>query len=194
VKEQKELYVLLHHLKNCPADFLTFNHAAGSKPITEALVYDLFRTVSGDVTVSHKSLPDAGKLLWKLGENDHRSIHVGIWFFHQPLFTKDPSLAKGIRTFLFERLPELCQYVKCEEWLENEDRAEEFIREALRCCNIFIDGETAEEAQDRLDALSTIKRQKVLEETNGSLLRMKAIRQAMAEQKAREAANVYGRE
>lgn len=194
MKEQKELYALIQHLRNCPHDFQQFNHKPGSQPVTEALAYDLFRKVVGNFNASHESLPDVGNLVWKLGDEEYRAIHIGIWFFHQPLFEGNASLVKGIRTFLFERLPELTGYVKADAWLEHEDRAEEFVREALRCCNMPIDGETEHEAQDRLDALSSIKRHQVLAQTNESLQRMKAIRQAMAEQKAREAANVYGRE
>lgn len=194
MKDQKEIYTLIKHLRNCPHDFLEFNHQPGTKPVTEALVYDLFRKVVGNFNVSRESLPDVDKLVWQLGDEEYRAIHIGVWFFHHQLFGDNPSLIKSIRVFLFERLPELTPYVKAMAWLEDEDRAEEFVREALRCCNMLIDGETEHEAQDRLDALSSVKRQQVLEQTNESLARMKAIRQAMAEKKAREAANVYGRE
>lgn len=193
MREQKELYALLRHLKNCPNDFLEPGQQAGAKPVTEALVYDLFRNVMGNLTASKDTLPDIISSLWAKDENVYKSINIGVWFLTQPLFTQ-PSRVDGIRIFLFDRLPQLCQYVKYQQWIDDEDRAEEFVREALQCCNLFVDGETLAEAQDKLEGLSTIKRQRVLEETNESTERMRAIRQAMAEKKAREAANVYGRE
>ncbi|MFZ6008784.1 MAG: hypothetical protein ACOYXT_00435, partial [Bacteroidota bacterium] len=127
-------------------------------------------------------------------ENESLSIQIGIWFFHHPLFVNNRKLPDPIKEFLLIRLPVLSKYVDHKQWLDDEDRTEEFIREALQSCKILIDDETPAEAHDRLEALSTLKRQKVITETNESLERMKKIRQKMAEQKAREAANVYGRE
>ncbi|RAW00364.1 hypothetical protein [Pseudochryseolinea flava] len=190
MKKQKELFALLHHLKNCPSDFLDVKENL-SKMITKALIADLFRKLFNDF----EDDKDLKALLSQLNvsENEYRAIRVATWFFDQPLF-HDNNLQDGITSFLFERLPLLSKHVKAETWLDDEDRTEEFVREALRSCHVLIDGESEDEAQDRLDALSTIKRLKILEETNAPLLRMKAIRQAMAEKKAREAANVYGRE
>lgn len=187
---QKELFVLLHHLKNCPIEFIQVPEGS-SKAVTKALLSDFFRSMSNDFEEDKHLNALLGQM--NFPEEAYRSIRIGVWFLHQPIFQNE-LLFEGTSSFLFERLPLLSKHVKSELWLEDEDRAEEFVREALWCCQVFVDGESLDEAQDRLDALSTTKRLKVLEETNAPLLRMKAIRQAMAEQKAREAANVYGRE
>lgn len=195
MKDKKDLYTLLHHLRNCPPEFPQLTNELGLMNYTVALIYDVYRGIYGDFTVPHDKLPSLNDFSWRYyGENECRSIQIGTWFFTYPLFQNQPSLAEGIKTFLLNKLPALSVFVNYQQWLDDEDRAEEFVREALQCCDILIDGETLEEAQDRLDALSTLKRQKVLKETNESMERMKAIRQKMAEQKAREAANVYGRE
>ena len=191
----KELFALLHHLRDCPPEFLAIGRTPEEKVNTTALLYDLFRLVYGDYTVTTSQLPSLKELsIQYYGENESRSIHIGIWFFSFPLFHTKPQLLVGIKNFLLNRLPALCRYINYQAWLEDEDRSEEFVREALQCCSMLIDGETLEESQDRLDALSTLKRHKILKETNESMERMKAIRQKMEEQKAREAANVYGRE
>ena len=193
--DDTELYGLIHHLRNCPPEFQLHGHEPGRMEGTTALLYDLFRRVYGDVTVRHEVLPSLLQLDWRyFKENESRSIHIGIWFFSYSFFYNKPELLEGIKNFLLTRLPILCTYVKHEQWMEDEDRAEEFIREALQCCDLLLDHETKEEAQDRLDALSTVKRQEVLRETNESMERMKAIRKKMAEQKSREAANAYSRE
>lgn len=160
-----------------------------------ALLSDLFRVACGNFLGPDKEFPPVHEIqTFNFSENEIYSMHVGIWLFHHPLFAGKPELLPSFKHFLLNRLPTLCSFIQHQQWIDDEDRAEEFIREALQYCNMLLDGETAEEAQDKLDALSTLKRNRVLEETNESLLRMKAIREAMAAQKAREAANVYGRE
>lgn len=192
MNEKKDLYSLIHHLKEYPMEFQQLVPDAGNVTIIRALVSDLYRAITGNFSASEPPLKDLE--IRYFDENTTRSIYLGIWFFHHHIFLSQPALLDSINTFLLRRLPALCFHVKHQQWLEDEDRSEEFIREALAGCGMLIDGETQAEAADRLDGLSTMKRQKVLKETNESLERMKAIRQKMAEQKAREAANVYGRD
>jgi hypothetical protein len=194
MKEKQDLYALIHHLKEFPLEFQQLTDA-GNITITRALVTDLLRVIGGDFAAPDSKLPSLKDFEVRFfNENTTRSIHLGVWFFHHPFFLRQPALMDSISKFLLQRVPALCAHVKHQQWVEDEDRSEEFIREALQSCNILIDGETLEEAADRLDAISTLKRNRVLKETNESIERMKAIRQKMAEQKARESANVYGRD
>jgi hypothetical protein len=192
---QKEIYSLIHHLRNCPAEFFVVKDERQQGQLHVALLCDLIRTVYGDYSITERELPVLRSVPSFAGSpNETSSMRIGVWFFHHPMFNKKPQLIEDINRFLTQRLRMLSTYVNYQDWLNDEDRAEEFVREALQACGIELDGETADEAQDRLDALSTLKRHKVLQETNESLLRMKAVREAMAAKKAREAANVYGRE
>lgn len=194
MKEKQDLYALIHHLKEYPLEFQQIPDP-GNIAMTKALVADLLRAICGDFAVPDSKLPSLKDFEIRFfNENTTRSIHLAVWFFHHPMFLSQPALMNGITKFILQRIPELCAHVKHQQWVEDEDRSEEFIREVLQACNALIDGETIEEATDRLDAISTLKRQRVLKETNESLERTKAIRQKMAEQKAREAANVYGRD
>jgi hypothetical protein len=195
MSQKQDLYSLLHHLKEFPTEFQQLKPDAGNVFVLKALLNDLYRAICGDFAVTENKLPSLKEIDIRYFNQDiTRSIYLGVWFFHHPIFIRHPELLEKINTFLLKRLPELCSYVAHQQWLDDEDRSEEFIREALQCCNMSIDGETHEEAADRLDALSTLKRQRVLKETNESMERMKAIRKKMAEDKAREAANVYGRD
>lgn len=185
---------LLFHLKKCPADFLQPAIGFPSGVIhTTALIADVYRNVWGNVAIDDAALP-AVEVSRKLTGNEVVSIHIGAWFFFHPFFLNQPRILPGVQEFLFTHLPEVSRYVNAAEWIEEEDRAEEFVRLALRCCGLLPAGETAEEAADRLEALNTLKRREVLHQTAESLQRIKEIRQKMAEAKAREAANVYGRE
>jgi hypothetical protein len=195
MNQKQDLYALIHHLKEYPLEFQQLKHDAGNFTVTRALISDLYRAICGDFAVPEGKLPSMKDFeIRYFNENTTRSIYLGVWFFHHPIFLSQPALLDKINTFLLRRLPPLCEHVTHQQWVDDEDRSEEFIREALQCCNMSIDGETPDEATDRLDALSTLKRQRVLKETNESMERMKAIRKKMAEDKAREAANVYGRD
>lgn len=184
---------LLFHLKNCPDDFLKPSLIHGGSINTHALLKDTYRNIFGDVTVSDEYVPYM-QVDDRFNNNHLVSIHIGCWFFFYSSFLNDKNILLGIQAFLFGDLSEVCPYVNYTEWIRDEDRAEEFIRLALKSCQLFPKRETEGEATDRLDALSTLKRRNVIQESNAALQRIKELRQKMAEAKAREAANVYGRE
>lgn len=188
-----DLYLLLSHLKNCPEVFFEKSQFHQGSIHTEALIADCFRLVSGNLLLDSSAIPDRDEVS-RLGERSLTAIHISCWFFSHRAFSRQPRLLAGIRNFMFHRLTELASYVDARQWVEDEDRNEEFVRVALDCCELVPDGESEIEAADRLDALSTVKRQAVLKESSEAFERMMEIRRKMAEQKAREAANVYGRE
>lgn len=184
---------LLFHLKNCPDDFLKPSVFSGGRVHTNALLMDVYRRVYGDKTVTDANLPGL-RADSSFDDNHLLSVHIGCWVFSHPSFANGRSTLRGVENFLFEELAKLSPYVNAAGWIQDEDRAEEFLRLALQTCRLLPEDESEAEAADRLDALSTTKRRSVLQESNAALQRIKEIRQKMAEAKAREAANVYGRE
>lgn len=182
-----DITALLFHLKNCPADFLkaTVN--------TNALLMDVYRNVFGSKAAPDTQLPQL-RANEDFDKNHLLSIQIGCWLFSHASFAGGKNVLQGMESFLFGVLAGLMPYVDHKDWIHDEDRSEEFIRLALASCNLMPGGESEAEAVDRLDALSTLKRRNVLQESNAAMQRIKEIRQKMAEAKAREAANVYGRE
>jgi hypothetical protein len=189
-----DLYPLLFHLKNCPGNFLELSaHFPKGNVNTEALVADCQRMVSDDFLLDIQNTKAAfSTLVWN--EATVTTIQMSCWFFAHPYFLGQPQLWDGMERFMFGVLPQIAPLVAVQSWIDDEDRTEEFVRLALDCCGVKLDGESENEAADRLAALSTIKRQQVLSETSNAFERMMEIRRKMAEDKAREAANVYGRE
>lgn len=189
-----DLYALLYHLRACPDDFLLppvgFDDGAVH---TKALVLDVYRQMHGNLLVSNEALPPLD-MDENLGINQAVSIQIGAWFFSHSVFQRQPQLLPGAEEFSFTYLPVVSRYVNGKDWIGDEDRSEEFVRLALHCCKLLPQGETEEEAADKFDALNTIKRRAVLHQSSEQMQRIKEIRQKMAEAKAREAANVYGRE
>lgn len=189
-----DIYTLFYHLKSCPEYFFQCPPLnRGVVPHTEVLLKDMYRKVHGDFSAQDAVLPTLVNL-WQYDENQLISMQVGCWLFHHSFFSGKPSWVIGIDDFLNDDLQALSPYVQAREWVEDEDRAEEFIRLILNRCGVIPAGETALEASDRLEALDTLKRQAVLRGSQASYDRIREIRRKMAEQKAREAANVYGRE
>ena len=189
-----DLYALLHHLRACPEAFLAPSLDSDSGIVhTDVLLRDLYRMIYGNLIAPDAALPDTDMVM-ESQENHRLNLQLSCWFFSHDFFLAKPQLLPGIHQYLFDELATLSEHVAHRQWVEDEDRAEEFVRLALAYCGVLPEGESAEEAADKLEALSTLKRQAVLRESNASLERAMEIRRKMAEQKAREAANVYGRE
>ena len=188
-----DLYKLLSHLKNCPDDFLKATGVTKGGIHTTALLSDCYRVVSGNFITGGNLVPSE-ITIYKLDLKCLVTIHIACWLFSFKFFQSKPDLIEGITTFMFEVLPVYSKYVDNSQWIADEDRTEEFVRLALNSCGILPEGESENEAADKLNALDTIKRLKVLQDSAGAFERMMEIRRTMAEQKAREAANVYGRE
>ncbi len=189
-----DLYSLMNHLKNCPFDFLKESVFTNKKEgiDTNALLLDCLRGI--DTTYDR---------VYKLGKDDefkHLSkdhilaLHISVWFFSHSDFKDKKDFAEKILDFMLNQLEVLSQYVPYRQWIEDEDRTEEFVRSALMSCGIYPQGETMDMAYDRLDSVSILKRNNVLAKSKAAYDRVIQIRKQMAEKKAREAANVYGRE
>ncbi|CZF87072.1 hypothetical protein [Grimontia marina] len=74
------------------------------------------------------------------------------------------------------------------------DRREEFIRVVLSALNLRPLGETKNQAEDRLQAVSSLERRKVLAAAKLAEQRAQDLRVALAKQKAKEAADKMMRE
>lgn len=188
-----DIYNFLDHLLKCPEVFFQIHPYDVDEPQTFILIKDLMRKRNNNFSMKDSEFPSFDEIS-NFDENHLISMQIGCWFFSYYLLPNSPRLVYDIHEFLFYDLKEISKYVKAMEWVEDEDRAEEFIRLALKSCNILPLGETTEEAADRLDALDTLKRLSVIRETNQALERAREIRRKMAEEKAKEAANMYGRE
>ena len=180
---------LIHHLKQCPPEFLAAPVIKGKGEVyTEALANDVVRMLAGDLTAPRTIAlkPD------RRSPAELLLIQICCWLLTHPFF-KDID-QRWVNDFFCNQLSAIAPLVKTELWTKDEERAEELARMTLKCSGYIPAGETREEALDRYDSVNTIKRLKVIEESNAAIERAKELRRKMAEQKAREAANVYSRE
>ena len=188
------VYTLIGHLKECPPAFLQESNLLDTEKglDTNALLLDLFREYSLDYILKSRLEPDLAASNYT---SDHlRAMQIAVWFFSSKELELSKTSIVNIQSFLFQDLLDLSNYVKYNAWLEDDDRAEEFVRTALMACEILPQGENVEEAMDRLESISILKRNNALLRSKKAFERVMEIRRKMAAKKAREAANVYGRE
>jgi hypothetical protein len=186
-----DVFELVTHLRKCPDSFLkpsVFLFKEGLNSI--ALIYDTYRNVSNDFLRNDFSIPKDVNL----NSNHWQAIHVSAWLLSHQNFINKPSIEDKLYNFWFEELREASAYVKFNEWVSDDERAEEMVRILLNCCEIIPNGENQDESTDKLSSLSSADRHKVLKQSYEAHERIMNIKREMAEKKAREAANTYGRE
>ncbi|OZG74750.1 hypothetical protein BTA51_03765 [Hahella sp. CCB-MM4] len=93
-----------------------------------------------------------------------------------------------------ETAKELTQAGSNNVYISDVDRREEFIRVVLSSLKLRPKGETGVQAEDRLQAVSSQERLKVLKASQAAEERAREIREALARQKAKEAADKMARE
>jgi len=191
-----KVYDLIDHLKKCPPDFLQAISSKGeSLQNTRALIADTFRKITGNYTTLEDEIP-AMETIMEFSKNKEHLLatRLACWLLNYKDFGSRNISIRQLQHYFYKELKTISEYVKANKWLEEEDRVEEFVRLALQSTSIIPDGETAAEAADRFAALSTIKRHGVLVQSKAAYDRMMEIRKQMADKKAREASNPYGRE
>lgn len=189
-----DVFELFTYLRKCPDAYLQPSDFFGKEGLNSiALIYDTYRVVSNDFLKNDFDIP-ASFNFKSVEDKQWRAIHISTWLLSHPDFINCPSIEGKLYSFWFEKLLQASEYVKFNEWISDDERAEEMVRLLLDCCEIIPNGETKDEAADKLSSLSSTERHKVLKESYEAHERIMNIKREMAEKKAREAANTYGRE
>lgn len=189
-----DVFELVTHLRKCPDIYLEPSSLIENEGLNSiALVCDTYRIVCNDFLKKGFKKPSDYNLAY-IDDNHWRAIHISIWLLSHQNFINSAFIEDKLYNFWFEELSEASLYVKFKEWISDDERAEEMVRLLLHCCEIIPDGENQDEAADKLSSLSSADRQKVLKQSYEAHERIMNIKREMAEKKAREAANTYGRE
>lgn len=96
--------------------------------------------------------------------------------------------------FLKAGLDALSKLVDADQLVLDPDRREELIRLCLKMIDVLPEGETKAQAADRLGALDSVERQKVIRATQEKLEHARQLKKAMEAKRAAEAASRYNRE
>jgi len=168
---------LTRRLSDTPVDFLS------EGVVVPAVVSDVL-LMAGGPALTDPSPFDADEPRWR------RLVLVTCWLLADPaLLACGPT---ALSTWLTSHdLVTLSLLVNPQQFVQDPDRREELARLTLRALALTPTGETTEQAADRLSTVDSIKRHEVLLAAKAAEERAAAVRKAMEEQRAREAAARY---
>lgn len=96
--------------------------------------------------------------------------------------------AERVRVFLSSGLKELARLVAADALVNDPDRREELVRLGLQAVGLVPGGEERKEAENRLAALSSVERERVVAEAKAAEARARAVQEELARKQAAEAA------
>lgn len=169
---------LTRRLADTPPDFL-------SDAAVPAVVSDVLLMAGGTaLTATEAARFESDDPRWR------RTVLVTCW-----LVTDPALLACGPTALLSwlskETLTKLSQLVDPLTFVRDPDRREELARLTLQALSLNPAGETRAQAEDRLSTVDSVKRHEVLQAAKAAEERAAAVRKAMEEERAREAATRY---
>lgn len=191
-QEGPTLEHLLRRLAETPSDFLAEPRSSSSSGIIHvpAVVADLLAFHGYGLTGFRPFTPDAFTpslrkagvtllLCWLLADSEIIALRIP---------------ANALVTLLTEGAAELASQNGAAKYRDDIERREEFVRFALARLGLRPANESVAQAQDRLTALSSIERNRVLAASRAAEERSRAIREALARKAAQESADKYTRE
>jgi hypothetical protein len=184
---------LTHRLARCPREFLLTPRTGKSGKIhVAAVVSDLMGDVFGKPP-DREALGVFEDAKIKDG-NWLNTVLVACWLLSDAWFKGKTELAAPALTLLRNGLGPLSGVVQADALVLEPDRREELARLCLRALGLRPPGETQKAADDRLNALDSVERHRVMMEAKKAEEHARKVREAMAKKKAREAAAKVMRE
>lgn len=186
MSEGPEIERLLRRLSECPGEFLA---DADTVPDYIAIVCDHMRAMSPDQP------PELSPALSDIRGSKPAVLEllaIICWMLHDDWFLQRPDLTPKMWKLLGSAsLKALVELVKPVAFIHDADRREELARWCLKSLALVPRGETLAHAADRLTALDSVERHRVLKATAAAERRAREVREAMARKKAQESASRY---
>ena len=193
LKEGPQLEKMTHRLSECPHEFLMEPEIGSTGVIhVDAVASDLLMSLGG-------SRLDIGKAELfqpknKSKRNEMRLVLVTTWLLSDDWFRENKCSPGRIYDLLGLDLDDLGKLVNAELFVTDAEKREELVRLCLAALELKPKGETEEQALDRLESFSSIKRSRIISQMREKEERARKIREAMQAQQAREAAARYSPE
>lgn len=191
-QEGPTLEHMLRRLAETPSDFLAEPHTSSGQGIihVSAVVADLLALHDAETADFRSFTPDGSAL-------SMRQASVALllcWFLADSELIALKIPARSLLKLLTEGTAELASQNGATKYRADTERREELARFSLARLDMRPAGETIAQAQDRLTALSSIERNRVLAASRAAEERSRAIREALARKAAQESADKYTRE
>ena len=187
---------LTRRLAECPPDFLAEPQLGGAVGVpVHAVVSDLLENLGGPpLSPFQAGTFMASGPMAKQRRNILRLVLIAAWLCADPALPPVPGMAAIILAFLSESLEPLARLTAADLFVSDPDRREELARLLLSALHLVPQGETPAQAADRLKALSTVERARVVQETRRQQENARKLQEAMRRQAALEAAAKVQRE
>jgi hypothetical protein len=126
--------------------------------------------------------------------NHLRIAAITAWLLADPWFAGQPDLSDRILEILEAGIEPLAGLVDAEQFILDSDRREELVRLTLGRFGVTPDDESPEHAADRLKALDSVERARLVREAAEARARQRKLEEEMRRKAAAEAASRYNRE
>ena len=188
-EEGPELVLLMARQRATPPEYLL---KARVEVDTAALYCDLIEEAGGaaepqsvrdDLLVATTANPNLGQL-----------VQLAAWLLRDAWFRGEGKRLAEAPCKLCTRLVRFARLVRCADVMSDEERREEFVRLVLDALQLRPQGETDVKAHDRLDALDSVARATIAEDSKKAYERAKAVARQVADAAAEAAAAKTSRE
>ena len=186
---------LTRRLAECPQEFLAEPELRGKRSgvSVAAVVSDLLEDLGAPGRLPEK---DAGG--WEAARAQDRNLMrltlVACWLCRDDFLREARTLSGPVKQWLSTGLRPMAELVAADLFVTDADRREELARSLLAALGALPQGETAHEAADRLKALSSVERAKVIRELRAKEEAARKLKEQMEAEAARQAASRYGSE
>lgn len=192
MKEGPPLQVLMRRIAEAGIDVLIEPRigAQGMAPV-DAVISDLFELLGLELPAA---LDDFGV---NKSVQDRRRLQITLlltWLCADETLQAHAKNAALLLQILQQVPAELAKYTTVEQLVSDSDRREELARLTLARMQLLPLGESAAQAQDRLNVLSSAERERLVAASRAAEVRARLLREAMARRAAEEAADKMGRE
>ena len=185
------LEALLRRLADTPPDFLDDPRVGASGQVfVAAVVNDLLARGPGRASLAalqrfEGRSADTGRL---------RMTLVMAWLLADDALREQYASRADVLNLLDGTAAELAGLASAMKYLQDPDRREELVRVLLARLGLRPHGETAEQAADRLSALSATERKRLLDASRAAETRAREIREALVRKAAEASADKWTRE
>ncbi|MFP6846799.1 MAG: hypothetical protein VB958_16450 [Thalassolituus sp.] len=188
-----QLQTLTSRLANTPVDFLDEPRIGSvGRLVVTALVNDAFKKYGHQLSIDELRLFEG--VDQATDRNRLKLVSLAVWLLNDAWFAQVDLHSSELLTFLNASITQLAESTKANKCVEDSDRREEFARYFLARLDYRPEGESEAQAKDRLSALSSTERQRLLEESRDAEKRAREIRQALARKAAEQSADKWTRE
>jgi hypothetical protein len=192
-REGPAIETLLRRLVDMPPDFLEEPQLDGSGRVhVAALVNDLLQRHGRRANAAALSRFDAAQP--KAERNRLALAMIAVWLLADDWFIGAQLAHEELLRVLDAGVAEMAAAGPAHAFASDPDRREELVRSVLARLGFRPAQETLQQAADRLSAVSSIERRRVLDASRGAQERARAVREALVRKAAEESADKWTRE